>query len=183
MGFVTAMSGQDGTCRGFTVSHVRWELTGGCVCVCLTAKNWEVQTGAVPKGRGRGKRRLLEQMDFRIVFFELLLLLLLLLWLFLEHKCNYVELNMSFTLFFKIYAHVSTVCLLLLWTHRSARCVCLQRKWCGCVPKDKIKIKSKKATKSKVSMYNKSSFNLPDSVIGHDFASPLFSTPASKPSP
>lgn len=31
-------------------------------------------------------------MDFRIVFFESLL--------FLEDKCNYVELNMSFTLFF-----------------------------------------------------------------------------------
>lgn len=45
-------------------------------------------------------------MDFRIVFFELLLLLLLL--LFLEDKCNYVELNMSFTLFFKIYAHPPT---------------------------------------------------------------------------
>lgn len=32
-----------------------------------------------------GERKTLKQMDFRIVFFELLLLL------FLEDKCNYVE--------------------------------------------------------------------------------------------
>lgn len=38
----------------------------------------------------RDDKVMLKQMDFRIVFFELLLL-------FLKDKCNYVELNMSLT--------------------------------------------------------------------------------------
>lgn len=65
---------------------------------------------------------------------------------------------MSFTLFFKIYAHPPTVCSLLAFTHRSARCVCLSD--VGVV---------QKKVKSKVCMYNKSSLNLPDqwSLFSH----------------
>lgn len=71
------------------------------------------------------ENEMLKQMGFRIVFFELLLLLLI----FLEDKCNYVEFNMSFTLFFKIYAHRPTVHSLLAFTLNSQKCeVCLSKK-------------------------------------------------------
>lgn len=67
---------------------------------------------------------MLKQMDLRIVFFELLLL-------FLKDKCNYVELNMSltFTVFFKIYAHPPIVHSLLAFTQNPQKCkVCLSKK-------------------------------------------------------
>ncbi len=55
--------------------------------MCVSLKYCVVQTGALKKEDDR-VRETSKQMDFRIVFFELLLLLLL---LFLEDKCNYVE--------------------------------------------------------------------------------------------
>lgn len=71
------------------------------------------------------------QMDFRIVFFELLLL-------FLKDKCNYVELNMSLTFFFVcflFYAHPPTGHRLLAFTQNPQKCrVCLSKKkvtWVG----------------------------------------------------
>lgn len=52
--------------------------------MCVSFKYCVVRTGALKK-RDR-ERETVEQMDFRVVFFELLLLLV-----FLEDKCNYVE--------------------------------------------------------------------------------------------
>lgn len=63
---------------------------------------------------------------------------------------------MSFTLFFKIYAHPPTVRCLLDFTLNPQKCkMCLSKKkvtW----------VWSKKYNDIKVCMYNKSSFNLPD---------------------
>lgn len=53
----------------------------------MSLKYCVVRTVALKRGCKREKETS-KQMDFRIVFFELLLLLLL---LFLEDKCNYVE--------------------------------------------------------------------------------------------
>lgn len=66
------------------------------MCVCVLLKYCVVRTGALKKGgMTKRERKMLKQMDFRIVFFELLLLLL-----FLEDKCNYVEVKHVFYLVF-----------------------------------------------------------------------------------